>query len=98
MDKRIKHRLNEADSQRAVNIDGFDKIGFENSTRTLPVGDLNRVLDVGDQFNTERQSSTCYRISGTISPMFTNVLFNTTGDDSLGYFLTNPNFRDRSYP
>lgn len=98
MDKKVKHRLNEATSVNSVNINAYDKIGLEQSNKPLPVGELNRVLDVGERFNYERQNSTCYRLNGTITTLFTNVLHNTTGPDSLGYMLTNTQFRDRTYP
>lgn len=98
MDRRIKHRLNETESQRAVNEDGSMKIGMEQNNAPLPVGELNRIVDVGERFNKERDDSTCYRINGTISTIFSNVLFNTTGPNSYGYMLTNTLFRDRSYP
>lgn len=98
MSDRFKHRLHETESQRAVNVDGNSKIGLEQSNRTLPVGDLNRVLDVGEQFNNERQNSTCYRLSGTINPMFTNILFNSTGKNSFETLLVNTDFRDEGYP
>jgi len=98
MDRRIKYRLNETESQRAVNEDGVTKIGIEQSNAPLPVGELNRIINVGDRFNEERENSTCYRINGTVSTLFSNVLFNTTGPNSYGYMLTNPLFRDRTYP
>jgi len=98
MDKRIKYRLKESDSQRAVNEEGSMKIGIEQSNAPLPVNELNRIINVGDRFNEERENSTLYRINGTISTLFSNVLFNSTGLNSYGYMLTNPLFRDRSYP
>lgn len=98
MNRRIKHRLNQTDSQRAVNVDGQMKIGMEQSNAPLPVGELNRILNVAERFEKERNDSTCYRINGTITTIFSNVLFNTTGPNSYGYMLTNTLFRDRSYP
>lgn len=98
MDNRIKYRLNETESQRAVNEDGSIKIGIEQNSSTLPIGELNRIVNVGDRFNYERENSTIYRINGTISTLFSNVLFNTTGPNSFGYMLTNTLFRDRTYP
>lgn len=98
MDRRIKHRLNQTESVRAVNEDGSMKIGMEQSNAPLPVGELNRIVNVADRFNEEREMSTCYRINGTISTLFSNVLFNSSGPNSYGYMLTNTVFRDRSYP
>jgi hypothetical protein len=98
MSRRIKYRLNETDSQRSVNEDGSIKIGVEQSNAPLPVGELNRIVDAAERFNKERNDSTCYRINGTISTLFSNVLFNTTGPNSYETMLTNLNFRDKSYP
>jgi len=98
MDKKITHRLNQTQSQREVNVNAQTNLQLTSDQRLLPVGELNRVLNVGDRFNKERQDSTCYRINGTISTIFSNVLFNTTGPNSFGYMLTNTLFRDKSYP
>lgn len=98
MDKRLQYKLNNSDSQRSVNVDSSLKIGLEQDNNTLPVGELNRILNVSDRFNQERENCTVYRLNGTISTIFSNVLFNTTGINSYGYILTNPLFRDRSYP
>lgn len=98
MDRRIKQRLEETQSQNDVNIDAQTNIHLASDNRLLPVGELNRVVNVGDRFDKERNDSTCYRINGTITTLFSNVLFNTTGPNSYGYMLTNTLFRDRSYP
>ena len=98
MDKKIKHKLNELDSQKSVNVDGYDKIGLNQSNNPLPVGEINRILNVGDQFNTERQNSTIYRLNGVISNLFNNVLYNSTGLNSKETVLVNEDFRDKSYP
>lgn len=98
MDERIKYRLNSASSQEDVNVDGHLKANIESKQKLLPVGDINRILNVAERFDYERQTSTCYRLVGTMNPIFSNVLFNTTGVDSLAYFMTNTLFRDRTYP
>lgn len=94
----MKYKLNSQISQIAVNKELYDKISLFAKERNLPVNDLNEIINEYEVFNNERQASPYYRISGTINPLFTNVLFNTTGNYSYGSFMTNPLFRDRSYP
>lgn len=97
MDERFKHRLGSEGSQQSINNDGYVKIGVNSSEATLPVGDINHIVDVGDRFNVERQRSTYYRLLGTIRPLMSNVLMNITGPDSWSMF-NNIEFRDQTYP
>lgn len=93
-----KFKLNSAVSQRAVNEDLFDKIIILSKEKNLPVNDISEIVNSHTVFDNERQTSPYYRLSGTLNPLFSNVLFNTTGPDSFEYFMTNTLFRDRSYP
>ena len=77
-----KYRLNSASSQRAVNEDTFDKVHLESKSNLVPMGETNKVINVGEQFNTERQDSKYYRITGSFNALFNNTLFNTTGTNS----------------
>lgn len=79
MDKRIQHRLNQTQSQSEVNVNAQTNLQLESNQSLLPVGELNRVLNVGDRFNKERQDSTRYRINGTITTIFSNILSESTG-------------------
>lgn len=79
MDNRIQQILNSAKSKQGTNTDTYTNVNFEASQRLLPLDDINYTLDVAEQFNTERQSSSFYRIMGKINPLISNVLFNTTG-------------------
>ena len=76
---RIRQILNGAKSKDSVNVDEFININLEGKTKLMPPGQINRVLDVAEQFDKERQSTTRYRIFGTITPIFSNVLFNISG-------------------
>ena len=98
MSERYKHRLNSQSSEESVNVNQHQRISLESKAKLLPVGEINRVLDVAERFNEERQSCTRYRLNGTINPLMSNVLFNTTGPNSLGYFMTETLFRDKTYP
>lgn len=94
---RNKHLLKQVKSKRDVNQDDFSKIQFNGTERLLPVGDINEIVDVAERFNFERRNSSFYRINATINPLFTNVLFNTTGPNSWASLMGNT-FRDMSYP
>jgi len=93
----MKRRLNSKSYQNAVNVDNFNKIQLESNSNLLPVGDISNTVNAADQFNKERQVSPFYRISGAITPMFTNVLFNTTGTSSWKSF-NDILFRDATFP
>lgn len=93
---RIKYRLRSTDSQTSVNTDTFIKVKLESNERLLPYNDINRIVDAGEVFNNERQSTTKYRIIGTIKPIISNVLFNISGNDSW-VTLTQPQFLDDPY-
>lgn len=92
-----KIRLNSATSQNSVNEDSFDKIQIESKSRLLPVGNIQKVINLGEQFNSERQKSPYYRLTGTINTLFNNVLFNITGENSWQSF-NQPMFRDETFP
>lgn len=94
---RIQQRLGEETSKVSVNTDSFIKINLDGEERLLPSDEMNRIVDVGKQFNFERQSGKFYRILGTINPTVSNVLFNINGSDSWSTFNEN-RFRDTDYP
>ena len=84
-----KIRLNSATSQNSVNEDSFTKMNLQSKTNSLPLGEINKLINLNEQFNTERQNSKLYRLTANISSLFTNVLFNTTGDNSWSTFNKN---------
>ncbi len=94
---RIKQRLGDQTSKNSVNTDTFIKINLDGSERLLPPDEMNRIVDVGKQFDLERQNSKFYRIIGTVNPTISNVLFNISGDFSWSTFNEN-RFRDTDYP
>ena len=97
MDDRIKHRLGSETSQKSNNVDSFMKIEVLNDEATLPVGDMNHIVDVGERFDVERQRGTYYRFASTIRPLMSNPLFNLTGPDSWYSFYTDA-FRNNTFP
>ena len=78
MDNRISQILGVNKSKLSVNTDIYTNVQFENSKQLLPSDEINKVVDLNQQFNTERQSSTFYRILGKINPLISNPLFNIT--------------------
>lgn len=76
MGNRLIYRLKENESKADVNEDASLQIGFTGEKRLLPVGEINHVVDVGEEFNKERNSNFIYRIKGTICPLFSNPLMN----------------------
>ena len=90
MKGRIKHRLNIFRSKLDVNKDAFVNVNLSGELRPLPPGEINHVLNVGKEFNNERQYSTIYRLMGTITPLFSNPLMNmdTTGHVPLEFSTT----------
>jgi hypothetical protein len=77
---RVRYKLNKSTSKVASNSDGYFNLNLESQLKLLPPGEINRLVNVGDIFNSERESVTKYRVISTISPIFSNVLFNMSGD------------------
>lgn len=94
---RFKQILNSELSKTGTTADVFVNIDVSSTSNVLPVGEINRVIDTGKQFDIERQSSPYYRIIGTIRTLISNSLFNLSGNNSW-YNFNNNDFRDRSYP
>lgn len=86
MDKRYKHKLKSQTSKLDVNVNSNVKIELTNDTKVLPLGEINHVLDVGKQFDKERNESSTYRFVFSITPLFSNVLYNVQGNTNLGTF------------
>ena len=76
MDKKIVELLGSSLSKTSVNTDIYTNVEFSQSNKLLPTNDINNILDVNKQFNTERQACTTYRLLGKINPLISNVLFN----------------------
>jgi hypothetical protein len=100
--ERTQQRLNSEKSQLATNTDTFLKINIEGSERLLPTNEIDRIVNVADRFNTERQRCKYYRLIGTINPLVSNPLFNLTDPlllDKYTWATYNTlDFLDWSYP
>ena len=96
MKDRIKHKLNIFRSKLDVNEDTFVNVNLSGDLKPLPPGDINHVLNVGEEFNNERIHSTIYRLMGTITPLFSNPLMNmdTTGSVPSGFGMPDEDFSE----
>jgi hypothetical protein len=86
MNKRYKYVLKTNRSKGDVDVNSYVRVELTDDRRELPVGAINHVLNVGEQFNKERQEATTYRLIFTITPLFSNVLYNMRGRQDLGMF------------
>lgn len=99
---RITTKLGIEKSKLSTNVDQYLKINLEGKERILPSNDINRIVNVGDQFDLERQTSPYYRILGSINLNASNILFNLddvafNNEQTLKGF-NNYEFLDTSYP
>ncbi len=94
---RIKQRLGVETSKLSVNTDTYLKINLEGKERLLPPDEINKIVNVGERFNIERQNSSYYRILGTVNSTVSNPLFNLS-DNAFGdlYTWAGFNYRDPS--
>ncbi len=78
---RKKHKLKEFNSKQDNNKDTFVNVNLSGERNLLPPGEINHIVNSGDEFNDERKESTLYRLIFTVNPIFSNPLFNvnTTG-------------------
>jgi hypothetical protein len=92
MDTRITQILGSNKSKESVNTDTYVNLQINGSERLLPPDEINKVLDITEQFNKERQSCSYYRILGKLNPLATNVLFNLTGPRDCWEIFNTPIF------
>lgn len=90
-------KLNKNKSVESVNVDSFMDINLERTSRIIPINDLDELVNVAEIQIKEQNESTLFRLSATVNPVFTNILTNITGPDSLASFNEN-RFRDRTSP
>lgn len=86
MTKRTKHKLKGVNSKLDINENIRLNVGMTSDEKDLPLGEINHLVDVGEVFNSERQLSPLYRFIFTISPLFSNVLYNYRGNTGFGPF------------
>lgn len=79
MTNRLKYRLKEISSEDTTSQNKFTQVSFTGERRLLPVGEINHIVDVGKEFDKERNNSSIYRLQGTVCPLFSNPLMNIGG-------------------
>jgi hypothetical protein len=92
MDRRIRQILGQFNSKQSVNTDTFVNIQVEGKQNLLPTNNINKIVNLTDQFNLERQACKSYRILGKITPLVSNVLFNSTGTKDCMEIFSTPLF------
>ena len=98
MDNRFKKRLNKNDSALAVNLDARVNLPFESNHKIIPDNEINHIISEAEQFDVERQSTTQYRLLGTIKPLFHNTLCNLTTTNGLQTFRDVKFTNNPAYP
>ena len=72
----MKILLNKSNSKKSVNVNNSLPIQLNGRKRVLPIDKVITDLNENDLYNQERQASTKFRLTCTINPICTNVLFN----------------------
>ena len=83
MGNRIKYRLKGESSKDGISENTYTQLSFTGERRLLPVGEINHVVDVGEEFNKERNKSSLYRLQGTVCPLFSNPLMNIGNNNAI---------------
>jgi hypothetical protein len=97
---RIQQRLTVETSKKSSNTDTFIKINLDGKEKLLPPGEIEKIVDVGERFDLERQNSKIYRILGTINSNSSNPLFNLDSPTGINTWkgLNDILFLDKSFP
>lgn len=69
-------RLGSTDSAFSVNRDFDIGVNIEGTKKMLPYNDLSRAVDAYEVYENEREKSDRFRLTLTINPFCTNVLYN----------------------
>lgn len=92
-----KIRLNKGKNINSVNVDIFKGLNITSANKQLIDTNINKIIDVSEVFVSEKNNGGRFRISSTINPLFTNVLTNISGPDSLSSF-NEDRFRSKISP
>ena len=76
MDKEYKILLKKEKSVLSTNINEEININIDNTTKPLPLGDVEHTVNTFEQYEKERAESTKYRFYGVVNPMVCNMLYN----------------------
>ena len=76
MDKTNKILLNKTRTYNSVNVNSQIQIDIENTSKPIPLNDIDTNVSQFEQFEKERKESTIYRFYGQVTPIISNPLFN----------------------
>jgi hypothetical protein len=76
MEKTNKILLNKTRTYNSVNVNSQIQIDIENTSKTIPLNDIDTNVSQFEQFEKERKESTIYRFYGQVTPIISNPLFN----------------------
>jgi hypothetical protein len=76
MDNRIEKILTEQRSVDDVNLNAQSYVLVNNTSRPLPLNNMDTTVNQAEQADKERQNSTIYRFYGSIKPVVSNALYN----------------------
>ena len=68
--------LNSNTNKKAVNTDFFQTLELNQTSRQIPVSDIDKIVNTYQVFDDERNACTKYRLTATINTIATNVLIN----------------------
>jgi hypothetical protein len=69
--------LNKNRSKRSVNVENGMVVPLSTNERLLPLMDVNKIVNIKEIYDKEKDESDLYRLIFTINPYCTNILFNT---------------------
>ena len=69
-------RLNSTESINSINRDSFLNIGLNHTTKPMPQMSIAKKVDQYEVYESEYNAANQYRVSITIRPYCTNVLYN----------------------
>ena len=76
MEKTNKILLNKTRTYNSVNVNSQIQIDIENTSKPIPLNDIDTTVSQFEQFEKERKESTIYRFYGQVTPIISNPLFN----------------------
>jgi hypothetical protein len=76
MEKTNKILLNSVKLPDNVNVTTQIQLGLENTSKPIPLNDIDTTVSQFEQFEKERRESTIYRFYGVIKPVISNPIFN----------------------
>ena len=76
MEKTNKILLNKTRTYNSVNVNSQIQIDIENTSKPIPLNDIDTTVSQFEQFEKERKESTKYRFYGQVTPIISNPLFN----------------------